>query len=92
MVQRWRQQTRAACKASRSWRATKAAAAKRAERDRLPPASRARSVAHFEALALASTAEAHAAEAQGDLVMAENHHAEAAWFSSKARNMSGLLA
>jgi hypothetical protein len=89
MVQRWRQQTRAACQQCRTWRAMKKAEAKRAERDRLPPASRVRSVAHFQLLAMESTAEAHTRAAAGDLDMARTHHAEAAWFAGKARNLAG---
>lgn len=88
MVQRWRQQTRAACEASRSWRAAKAAEAKRAERNRLRPASRGRSIAHFQVLALESLTEAYAAAARGDLSMADNHQVEAAWFASKARELA----
>jgi hypothetical protein len=88
MSQRWRQQTRQTVQLVRSKRAQKLAQARRAKRDRLPPASRSRSQANFEMLSLESHALALTAEAAGDDVMAKAHAAEADWFAAKAKSQA----
>lgn len=85
MSQRWRQQIRQTVQLVRSKRAQRLAQAKRTKRNRLPPASRNRSQAHYEMLALENRALSLSAEAEGDAIMAEAHAAEAEWFAAKAK-------
>jgi hypothetical protein len=78
------QQTRRAMRWVRCQRALRLAKAKRAQRDRLPPASRRRSAAHFDLLALENVAAALQATTTAD---AAEYAAMAHWFADKAQDV-----
>jgi hypothetical protein len=99
MTQHWRQQTRSTIQLVRSTRAKaqaeaarREAALRRQQRDRLPPASLARSAAYLQALALENQALAFDAMADGHPDLAAEHQAEADWFAAEARKRAAFTA
>jgi hypothetical protein len=99
MTQHWRQQTRSTIQLVRSTRArAKAAAARREaalrhqQRDKLPPASAARSAAYFQARAFENEAMAFDALADGNIETARHYQAEATYFAAEARQRAAFAA